>query len=100
MGFKKIKARVKNCRGAGPEFILKQFEENYESWEAGIGDLNDEEKQGIADAFNKVVEDLGDSLIDDKATFLCAKADLKTDDIKAFTDALCPEYFEVTEDDE
>ena len=100
MGFKKIKARVKNCRGAGPEFILKQFEDNFDNWESGIGDLNDEEKQEIADKFNAIIEDFGDSLIEDKATFLCAKADLKSEDITKFTNALCPEYFEVTEDEE
>merc|ERR1712084_104155 len=99
MGFKKIKARVKNCRGAGPEFILKQFEENYDQWEEQIKDLDAKEKEELEEKFNTVVEDLGTALVDDKATFMMQKADLNNGQIKTFTDALCPDYFEV-EDDE
>ena len=79
MGFKKIKARVKNCRGAGPEFILKQFEENYDQWEASIKDLEDGEREGLEEKFNGIIEDLGSAIIDDKPSFMMAKADMNTD---------------------
>ena len=99
MGFKKIKARVKNCRGAGPEFILKQFEENFDQWEEQIKDLDDDEKAELEEKFNTVVDDLGTALVDDKATFMMSRADLNNNQIKNFTDSLCPDYFEVEEDE-
>ena len=99
MQFKKVKVRVKTARGAGPDFILKQFEESYADWEASVAEMNDADKEELEAKFNEVVEDLGTSLIDDKDSFLMAKAELKGNQIKAFTEALCPEFFEVTEPD-
>ena len=99
MGFKKVKARVKNCRGAGPEFILKQFEENYDQWEESIKELEDAEKADLQAKFDAIKDDLGAGLVEDKETFMMVKADMQTPDIKKFTDALCPDYFEVTEDE-
>ena len=100
MQFKKVKVRVKTARGAGPDFILKQFEESYEEWEASIKEMTEDDKAELEEKFNAVVEDLGSALIDDKDSFLVAKAELKNNQIKAFTDALCPEFFEVGDDDE
>merc|ERR1719245_1626610 len=97
MQFKKVKVRVKTARGAGPDFVLKQFEESYDEWAASVAEMNDDDKQQLAEKFNEIVEDLGDAIIDDKDSFLVAKAELKNNQIKAFTDALCPEFFEVTD---
>ena len=74
MQFKKVKVRVKTARGAGPDFILKQFEESYAEWEASVAEMNDEDKAQLEEKFNSVVDDLGSSLIDDKDSFLVAKA--------------------------
>merc|ERR1712151_59373 len=95
MQFKKDKVRVKTARGAGPDFILKQFEESYDEWAASIAEMGEEDKQELENKFNEVVEDIGTALIGDKDDFTIAKAELKGNQIKAFTDALCPEFFEV-----
>ena len=44
MPFKKIKARVKNCRGSGDEFVIGQFEDNFDMWQSQVDGLSDAEK--------------------------------------------------------
>ena len=95
MGFRKIKARVKNCRGEGEDFVLAQFEENYDTWQSSIDELNDADKGGLETAFNGVAEGLGSALVDSKETYLMEKSDLNSVQIKAFVTLLTSEYFEL-----
>ena len=97
MPFKKIKARVKNCRGSGDEFVLAQFEENFEAWQSTVDGLSKTEKDNLADAFNSVCDGIGDALLDDKDIFVMAKADLSADQTKQFCALLTREYFELEE---
>ena len=97
MPFKKIKARAKNCRGAGDEFVIAQFEENYSTWQGQVAGLSDAEKSEVGDAFNKIHEGLGDALLDDKEMFLMTKGDLNPDLTKKFCALLTSEYFELEE---
>ena len=84
MPFKKIKARVKNCRGAGDEFVIAQFEENYDTWMGQVAGLDDGEKDEVSGAFNKIHDGLGDALLEEKEMFLMTKGDLGPDEIKSF----------------
>ena len=97
MGFKKIKARVKNCRGAGDEFVIEQFVENYDSWQETVNGLESADKDEMQAAFNKVSDGLGDALTEDKEMFLMTNSDLTNEQKSNFVKLLRAEYFDVEE---
>ena len=97
MGFRKIKARVKNCRGSGDDFVLAQFEDNYGDWQDTIKGLDDNEKEQVSNAFNAIEDGLGDSLLETKEVFLMTKSDLDPSKIHEFVVLLQGEYFEIQE---
>ena len=78
--FKKIKARAKGSRGGdAPDFVITQFEENWEAWEANIQTLDDETKNDLISVFNEITEGLGDALVEDKGTFRMTLGDLNAE---------------------
>ena len=99
--FKKIKAKAKNSRGSGEDFIIEQFLENTEgSWFPMVKEMPGAEQDEHAAIFDNLdgCEDLelGQALFknENDAAFKMAKADMSPEQIKAFCDKLCPEYFE------
>ena len=98
MGFKKIKAKVKHARGAGPDLILKTFQENYGDWETSIKELNQDEKDELVEKFDKAVPESGNAITGDKSDFDMALTDWGADEKAEFCKLLCPEYFEVEDE--
>ena len=50
------------------------------------------------DKFEKICEGLGEALLQDDSEFKMIKADMTTNQIMQFCEALCPKYFEVEEE--
>ena len=94
--FKKIKAKAKNCRGGGDDFAVKAFEEDYASWEAGIAEATEEQKEEIRTKFNAIMDDLGEAMLADEAEFKMLKADMTPEQTSNFVKALIPDYFELS----
>ena len=96
--FKKIKAKAKSSRGGGPDFVLKEFEDNYAEWMKSLEEMDDAGRDELKEEFNALWEDaeIGDSIIemDNGVSFKMAKADLNTEQVKAFVNLLCPKYFD------
>ena len=65
MGFKKIKAKVKHARGAGPDLILKTLKDNYEVWEEGIKEMTDAERTEMNGKFDAALGGSGEALLGD-----------------------------------
>ena len=99
MGFKKIKAKVKHARGAGPDLILKTLKDNYGNWEEALKELSDAERNELTDKFDSAVPGSGDAIVGDKGDFEMAETDWGPEDKEAFCKILTPEYFEVEEDE-
>ena len=96
--FKKIKAKAKSSRGgAAADFIVKQFEEdeNIDAWYAGLDGMEQDEKDQVAEDLNECADGLGDAMIEDKAAFKMAKADLSASEMKDFAKKLLDKYFEI-----
>ena len=80
--FRKIKARAKGSRGGdAPDFVIKQFEENWAAWEANIQTLDDETKNDLIKVFNEISDGLGDALVDTKECFLMTLGDLSAEEL-------------------
>ena len=98
--FKKIKAKAKSSRGGdAPDFVLKQFEENYASWQENLAQCEEAERQKIIDEFNEVEDGLGDALSGDVSDFKMYKADLDTEMTKTFVEHL-GKYFGTGDEEE
>ena len=80
--------------------MLKQFEENWDDWEANIKTLDDDTKNDMIAVFNEISDGLGEALCEDKGSFKMTLADLNSEELKAFTGKLTPDYFEITPDPE
>ena len=93
--FKKIKAKAKNCRGGGDDFIIKEFEENYKTWMEAIAGESNDNKQEVERVFNEVCDDLGTAMLGDEAEFKMIRADMTAGQVTEFCRALVPEYFEL-----
>ena len=78
---------------------LKTFKENFGDWAANMKELTDEESGVMKEKFDKAVEDSHAALLDDLSNFEMAETDWTPEDKEAFCKVLCPEFFEV-EDDE
>ena len=99
MGFKKIKAKVKHARGAGPDLILKTLKENFGNWQEALKELSEAEKTELIDKFDGAVEGSGDAITGERSDLEMAETDWGPEDKAAFCKALCPEYFEVEDED-
>ena len=100
MGFKKIKAKVKHARGAGPDLILKSLKENFSAFEESMKGLSEAEQNEVRDKFEKVIEGAGDAVLGDASEFEMTETDWSPEDKAKFCGLLCPDYFEVNEDEE
>ena len=74
--FKKIKAKAKNCRGGGDDFVLKEFEERFAAWEESIAEADEEQKEEIREKFEAIMDGLGEALLADEAEYKMVKADM------------------------
>ena len=100
MGFKKIKAKVKHARGAGPDLILKTLKENHADFMESLTSLDETEKNQLLDKFNAAGEGFGDAVFADKEDFEMTETDWDADAKAKFCNVLVPDYFEVNADDD
>ena len=103
MGFKfnRVKGKVQSGRGgADDEKVLGALLDTWDSWSEAVQDMEDAEKAKFVDAFNDVVDDSGDVFTGgDKDEFRYAITTWDDNDKSELVKFLCPEYFEVENDD-
>ena len=94
----RFRAKAKASRaGENPQVIISLFEECYGEWRACYDALDDEDKTKIEinEDFKKVLGDAYDEPPEDLGAFRMVKADQNNEDMKEFTEMLCPKWFEV-----
>merc|ERR1712060_519646 len=92
----RIKVRVKPGRGFAPEFVLKEFRENFAKWEESWKTADEEDKKVMRELFNKIKEPdedadepgLGDLMLGPADEFNVGVGEMQGEDIKRFTDTL------------
>ena len=94
--FKQPCAKAKVNRGAAnPDFIIKEFNENFAEWVTARDEMDQEWKDSAKEQLDEINDGLGDALVDedDASNFNLIEADMPKETKKTFCVTLLKEYF-------